>query len=118
MAAGKLNIEIEQGSTFKHRLQLKSGNLPLNLTGFIARMQIRKTVEDALALLSLSNVLVGGSGLIITPTTGEIDIQISATDTAKLRIVSGVYDLEIESSAGEVTRIIQGVVTNSREVTR
>ena len=42
----------------------------------------------------------------------------SATQSAALDFNSAVYDLEIVSPAGVVTRLVQGTVTLSREVTR
>jgi hypothetical protein len=45
-------------------------------------------------------------------------LTISATDTAALTAGRGVYDLELVSGSGIVTRLLQGVATISRNVTR
>jgi hypothetical protein len=49
---------------------------------------------------------------------GTITLTISATDTAALTSGRGVYDLELVSGSGIVTRLLQGVATISRNVTR
>jgi hypothetical protein len=45
-------------------------------------------------------------------------LSISATDTEALTAGRGVYDLELVSGSGIVTRLLQGVTTISRNVTR
>lgn len=119
MPAGKVDLIIEQGSTFKHRLLVKQGSgasAPvLDLTGYTARMQIRQTREsqDVIASLTTEN-----GGITITAADGQIDLTISAANTSVMNFASGVYDLEIISGSGEVTRLIQGKASLSYEVTR
>lgn len=119
MPAAKLNLAIEQGATWRHTLALKAGagaQAPaLDLTGYTARMQVRTELAAQDVLLELT----GANGRItITPLDGRIDITVSATDTAALEFERAMYDLEIESAGGEVTRVLAGMVTLSRQVTR
>jgi hypothetical protein len=116
MAAGTLDLFIEQGSTFSYTLTLTDNvGAPLDLTGYTARMQIRQAVQAPNALISLTTE---NGRISITPLTGVIELSIEAEATATLNFQNGVYDLEIESAGGIVTRIVQGAVTLSREVTR
>ena len=119
MPAAKLNIAIEQGATFRHSLALKAGptaNAPaLDLSGFTARMQLRADLSGLVVLLELTPA---NGRITLTPLDGRVDLCISATDTAALDFDRAVYDLEIESAGGEVTRVLAGVVTLSRQVTR
>jgi len=55
--------------------------------------------------------------IAINSADGLITLSISAADTAALTS-SGVYDLEIISPGGLVSRVIQGTFTLSLEVTR
>jgi hypothetical protein len=113
MAAGVLNLLIEQGSTFLYSLSLRDANGPMNLTNFTARMQIRRTVGAPAVLLELTtaNGRIAISG-------GTVALSVDAADTALLDFSKAVYDLEIESPNGDVTRLIQGDVVLSKEVTR
>jgi hypothetical protein len=52
-----------------------------------------------------------------TDLVGKIMVTVTDEQT-ELLTKSGVYDLEVESPGGEVTRIIEGKVRLSREVTR
>ncbi len=114
MTAANLNFEVEQGATWKHELQVNSGDSALDLTGFIARMQFRERVESEEATINITN----GQGITITPATGGISLILSASETGALTAGSYFYDLEIESSDGEVTRVIAGTVEVSRQITR
>jgi hypothetical protein len=71
-----------------------------------------------------SSLDTDGSGLNFnglegtTPTTsGSIGIYISAAKTATLNFDEAYYDLEIYSGS-EATRLLEGIVTLDREVTR
>lgn len=115
MAAANLDIVIEQGATFRHTLLVKQGGEPFDLTSYSARMQIRKTYSSVDPILDLTE---DNGRIVITPEEGKIELFIDAEDTADLAFKDGVYDLEIESAGGEVTRILQGFASLSLEVTR
>jgi hypothetical protein len=113
--ADSYNIQIDQGATYTLALSYKdSAGVPINLTNYTAAMQLRKTVESATASLSLTS----SSGIVITGATGLLNITITATQSRDLDPDIYVYDLEITSSAGVVTRLIEGSAVVSAEVTR
>jgi hypothetical protein len=92
-----------------------SAGTAINLTGYSARMQVRETYSSTSTIVSLTN----GSGITLGGAAGTIAIAISATTTAALTApFSGVYDLELVSAGGVVTRLLQGAATVSPEVTR
>jgi hypothetical protein len=116
MAAGTLDLFVEQGSTFNYTLTLTDNvGAPIDLTGYKARMQMRRAVQAQGSLITLTTE---NGRIAITPLTGVIVLTIEAEATAQLNFQTAVYDLEIESAGGIVTRIIQGKVTLSPEVTR
>jgi hypothetical protein len=117
MALGNtFNITINQGATFELTVTWKdSAGTAINLTGYSARMQVRETYSSTSSVVSLTN----GSGITLGGSAGTIAIVISATTTAALTApFSGVYDLELVSAGGVVTRLLQGAATVSPEVTR
>jgi len=117
MALGNtFNITINQGATFELTITWKdSTGAAINLTGYGARMQVRETYSSTSSIVSLTN----GSGITLGGSAGTIAIVISATTTAALTApFSGVYDLELVSAGGVVTRLLQGAATVSPEVTR
>lgn len=88
---------------------------PVDLTGFTARMQIRRNIADASAVLDLTTA---NGGITLGGAAGTIRILATATATAALTISAGFYDLELIDGAGAVLRLLQGTVTVSKEVTR
>lgn len=128
MAAGKYNFTIEQGSTVDFEIQYTdSGSNPIDLTGYQARMQLRPKVGSDSVLITLSSSLADdGTGLNMSgsngatpPTSGSIGIYISAASSSALDFNSAFYDLEIASGSTYpvVTRVIEGVVILSKNVT-
>lgn len=113
------DICIFQGATFNQTLFYETGepSAPVNLTGYTAKMQIRSKPESKAIILELSTA-VGNGRIILNETTGSIRLLISATDTATLSVCDkAVYDLELYNGA-VTTRILQGNVIISPEVTR
>lgn len=106
---------IPAGSTFTRVVKWKADGSLVNLTGFTARAQIRPTAASATTTLALTTengrIALGG-------TAGTITLSISATDTAAITAGRYVYDLELVSAGGIVTRLLQGIVTVSANVTR
>jgi hypothetical protein len=113
--ADNYQISIDQGATYSLALTYKDSNgTAINLTGYTAAMQIRTSYESSSTVISLTS----SSGIVITAATGLLTINITSTQTAALTPGTYVYDLEITSGAGVVTRLIQGSVMVSAEVTR
>jgi hypothetical protein len=77
-------------------------------------MQLRTSYSAASASLELTT----GNGRISLTNAGVITVSLTATETAALAAGRYVYDLEMVSSGGLVTRLLEGVVTVSPEVTR
>lgn len=87
---------------------------PVNLNGYTAALQVRSLPNDPTAVLSLTT----GSGITITALTGQIDVHATANQTRVISAGTYYYDLEITSPGGIVTRIAQGQVIVSAEVTK
>lgn len=115
MAAGTLDFTIEQGATFNLLLTWKINDVPVNLTNWTARLQARVDVEDSEVILSLTT---SNGGITLGGALGTISLDQTATQTALLPTGTFVYDLELISGVGAVTRLVQGELNISPEVTR
>jgi len=129
--AGVYNLTIEQGSTFGRLISIEQPNLAadptgqtfenFNLAGFTARMHIRRTIDTTTPMITLTTEngrIAINPNIAGTPTrNNEISLMITAADTATIT-TSGVYDLEIISAGGTVSKVIRGDVTLIPEVTR
>jgi len=86
---------------------------PQDLTGYTARLAIKDKVGGTV----LKTLTTETSGITIDNVKKTITLNISALDTAALVWKSGVYDLELVSQTGVVTKLYTGKVTVSKEVT-
>ena len=122
MAAGQYSFTIEQGATLVKQFTYKdtSGTV-VDLNGFTASMQIRSSVDSDIKIADFNNHNSGS--LRILPTTGSsasgtIELHINHTSSSLYTFDQAVYDLEIESTGGTVTRLLQGRIKLSKNVTR
>jgi hypothetical protein len=115
MAAGTLNFTIEQGATFNLLLTWEIDSVPVNITNWTARLAARVDVEDTEVILSLTT---SNGGITLGGAAGTISLNQTATQTALLPGGTYVYDLELISAVGAVTRLVQGELNISPEVTR
>ena len=116
MLAGKYNIVCDQGSTFIREFTVRdSAGLPYNLTGYSARMQVRKDVDSTTVLLEAT---VANGRITMAPNEGVITVTFAPSVTATLTR-SGVYDLEVFTTGnGDVQKVVRGEFRLEKEVTR
>lgn len=87
---------------------------PLDITGYTAQMQLRSTPATVNPVLTLTTE---NGGIIITGATGNIQLHATATQTGAIN--EGPYDYDLEIYQGSsVTRVIQGQITVSANVTK
>lgn len=116
MPAAAYDLMIEQGATFNQTVTWKdSTGAAVDLTGYSARMQFRPSVNAPTVYFSATS---SDGRIVLGGTAGTITINISAVETTAFTFVSAVYDLELQSASGVVTRLLEGGVAVSREVTR
>jgi hypothetical protein len=111
MSAGTYNFTIEQGTTFRRVLTLQENGTAMNLTGYSVASQMRSTHDSA-------SIVATFTGTVSNAATGQITLSMTNTTTSGIDEALYVYDIEITSAGGDVTRILQGTVTVTPEVTR
>ena len=129
---------IEQGATTDFEVIYNDSDcVPIDLTGYEARMSIRATQNrDSELYITLSSSLGPcGTGLNLSGSvssagyprdliSGSIGVYISAASSSQLTFHEGYYDLELMSGSmggvgtcSTVTRLLMGQVRLSNEVT-
>jgi hypothetical protein len=114
---GYLDLNCYQGANFDYSLTWQTGGTPVNLTNYSARMQVRDSYDAGTAVVSLTS----GTGITLGGTAGTIYVELSSTETASLDGTPNaqyIYDLELISGAGYVTRLVEGRFYVFPEVTR
>jgi hypothetical protein len=108
--ATKANLLIDQGSDFSTTITITDDEgLPVDLSEYTGAAQMRKHYTSAISYNF--NVAVG---------SGDGTVTLSMTYAQTANIASGryVYDCELLSSANVTSRILEGIVTVTPEVTR
>lgn len=115
MQPGSLDFLMPKGSTFSRTLTWKVSGSPVNLTGYTARMMARTShISETIVLdMTTSNGKISLGG-----TAGTITLNLSATETAAITATSLSYDLELVSAGGVVTRLVEGQIVLTPEVTK
>lgn len=106
----KANLFIDQGATYATKLNITDTNgAPVDLTGYTAAAQIRKHYTSSNSVSFTATT---------TAATGAVTLSLSANATANLYAGRYVYDVELVDSQGRVSRIVEGIVTITPNVTR
>jgi hypothetical protein len=123
-----VNVDMRwvQGSTFADTFTYKAYDdgtetyVPVDLSGYTARMQVRQEVGESTVLLELTTE---NGGITLGDAAGTIDLLINAadwdtmTEWEALDWCNAVYDLELVQGT-VVTQLMYGSVTVRQEVTR
>jgi hypothetical protein len=121
MAAGKLDILIEQGATFKRKLIFKdSNNVAIDITGDTFAGQIRNSPSDDTIVQSftctVTNAVAGEVEILLTDVQTSA-IPVKASSRAERDLTNYAYDIE-RTTAGTKQRVLEGIAQVSPEVTR
>ena len=104
------NLFIDQGTDFSITVDVTdAAGTALNLTGYSAAAQIRKTYASSAISATFTTSIAAA--------TGQVTLSLTDTETT---IEAGryVYDLNINSSSGQKTRVVEGQATVTPGVTR
>lgn len=106
----KANLIIDQGADFSTTINVTDddGNV-IDLTGYTGSAQIRK---------HYTSVTYYSFAVSISPLTGEVELGLSANTSNSMPPGRYVYDCELVDSGGKTSRLIEGIVTVTPQVTR
>jgi hypothetical protein len=108
--AGYTELTIEQGANFSSDVVIRDAtNTLINLSSHTASSQMRKSYYSTTSI-SLNASISDGPG-------GTVSLSLSALESANIKPGRYVYDVLIELS-GEVTRVVEGIITVLPSVTR
>lgn len=112
MAAAKYNLVIDQGSDFSQLFTVSKDGSVLNLSGYSARAQLRKSRTSDTAAASFTTTIMNAAA-------GQLNISLANSVTKDLEPGRYFYDVEIyTTNDAQVTRIVTGEVTVTREYTK
>ena len=109
------NTTIDQGADWYITFVYENPDgTAVNITNYSAALQVRTSPLAKTAVLTLTNT----SGITITGATGTLACHATNVQTGAITNGKYAYDLEITSPANVVTRLVQGTIDVSPQVTR
>lgn len=107
--ATKSNLTIDQGSNYSVIVDLTTANgSAMNLTGYTGRGQMRKSPYSSTAK----------DFTVAVANTGTVTLSMTSDYTSNITSGRWLYDVEVISDSGIVTRVLEGIVTVTPEITR
>lgn len=114
MAAQK-NFEVDQNTTFTFTVEYTDSNdLPINLSGATAKMQVRDTKGGSKLSFTLTSPF---DGIVIDGPAGRVTCTMTPAQTSKLFHPKSSYDIMITDTNSTKTKLLEGFFTLSRSVT-
>ena len=107
----KANLVVDQGTDFTATIDVQGvdDNTPFDLTNYTTAAQMRKTYSSVTAITFTTSSTGAG---------GQINLGLSSTQTEDIEPGRYMYDVEMTSPIGEVTRVVEGIVTVTPGITR
>jgi hypothetical protein len=107
--AQKLNLIVDQGTTFATSFTVNddAGN-PIDFTNYTGYGQMRKhyTSTNAVAFTVTAN------------SSGGVTLELNSNTTNSIEAGRYVYDVELVAPANTTSRVVEGIVTVTPQVTR
>ena len=107
--ATQVNLLIDQGATFSTVIDLVDENgVPINLSSYTGASQLRRHYTSSNAI----------SFTVALTSNGVITLSLTANQTTSLTAGRYLYDVEVTDNSGIVSRIVEGIVSVTPNVTR
>lgn len=104
----KANITIDQGTDFATSIDVTDDDGdPTDLSGFTGAAQMRKHYTSS-----------NSFSFTVAVANGSVTLSMNSATTANIVAGRYVYDCELTSGSNVVTRIVEGIVTVTPQVTR
>lgn len=104
-------LDIDQGSDFIAEFELENDDgTPMNLTGFSVYSQFRKSYNATTGYAFTTQ--------ITNAAQGKLTLRLLGTTSSTIKPGRYLYDVEVLSSGGAKTRVVEGILTINPEITK
>lgn len=105
------NLFVDAGADYSNIITVTAANgAALNLTGYTVKSQMRKSYQSSTAY--------SFTPTIYDAANGKIRLQLTAVQSEAIPAGRWLYDVEITSSSGTKTRVVEGIVTVNPQITQ
>jgi hypothetical protein len=105
------NLFVDAGTTYSNIITVAATTgQPLDLTNYTVKSQMRKSYSSSTAYNFTTSVY--------DPTAGKVRLQLDPTQSEAIPPGRWLYDVEITSPTGAKTRVVEGIVTVTPQITQ
>ena len=111
--AAYVELYIDQGTTFSNIINITDDttNTPVNIQGYIVSSQMRRSYYSANAAANITCTITDAL-------EGEITMSMTAANTSNIKAGRYLFDVETIDTLGTVSRILEGIITITPQITR
>lgn len=111
--AAYVELFMDQGATFNNVLSLNDDitNEPLNILGYTVTSQIKRSYYS-------SKITANITCTITDATNGVITMSMASGNTANIKAGRYLFDVKTKDLTNTVTRVLEGIITVTPQVTR
>lgn len=105
-------LTVDQGTTFETSLDLTNDDgTAINVANYIFTSQIRKSYYSSNATANITVTIADAAN-------GNVKLSMTAANTANIKAGRYLYDLKMTSTTNVTTRVIEGIITVTPQVTK
>lgn len=111
--AAYVELYLDQGATFNNIINLTDDvtNTPVNIYGYSVTSQIRRSYYS-------SNITANIVCTISDASNGGITMSMTAANTSKIKAGRYVFDVKTKDTSDVVSRVLEGIITITPQVTK
>lgn len=111
--AAFVELYVDQGTTFNNVINLTDDltNAPINVAGYIVRGQLRRSYYSTNPSANLTCTITDAAN-------GEITLSLTDSQTANIKAGRYLFDVETKDTSNVVSRVLEGIITVTPEITR
>lgn len=105
-------LTVDQGATYETTLDLIADDgTSINVTNYLFSGQIRKSYYSTNPTANLTITIVNAAN-------GNVNISLNAATTANIKAGRYLYDVKMTDTSNVVTRVVEGIITITPQVTK
>lgn len=114
-----IELEFKRGSNWKKTFtwKVKATGVSVDLTGYTAKMQLRKNPDADAATTTLYATYTNSDYITLGGTLGTVSLNVPAATTAAYTFKRAYFDILLTSAGSEKTYLLEGIITVKPRVT-
>lgn len=111
--AAFVELYIDQGTTFNNIINITDDttNTPVNISGYTISSQLRRSYYSVNASANITCTITDAAN-------GEVTLSMTAANTSNIKAGRYLFDVETIDTSNTVSRILEGIITVTPQITR